>query len=112
MKSLAMLAALLLSATAQANYSCVGPVDVVALDPGGNVTVTSTAAGLSWVNICQIGGTANGVGSDQCKAIYAELLTARAAGQTVQWWFGDALTCTTHPSWQWLTGWYFGPAVV
>jgi hypothetical protein len=48
--------------------------------------------------------------ADQCKAILSAVL-APNAGQSVQWDFNDSLTCFTHPSWSWLTGWYSGPNV-
>lgn len=94
-----------------ANYFCIGPLDDVNVSPSGVVVVTSRASGLLAVYLCQIGNTTNGVGPDQCKAILSALLAANATGQSVEWAFDDSLTCSTHPSWSWLTGWYFGPDV-
>jgi hypothetical protein len=96
---------------AWANYACQGTVDWVALN-GNILVVNSTQAGINAGYVCAISGTANGVDADTCKAILAMLLTAHATGQTVQWAFNDALTCTTHPQWTWLTGWYTGPYVM
>jgi hypothetical protein len=83
----------------------------VALNPSGALTVTSIASGLNTFYVCQIGSTINGVGPEVCKAIYAQMLAAKTSGQTVQWYFSDALSCTTHPTWDWLTGWYYGPSL-
>ena len=97
------------STPAWANYACLGTIDAVALNPGGIVTVTSNSSGPGVFYVCNIGSTANGVAPEQCKAIYASLLAARMSAQNVAWTFNDALTCTTHPTWSWLTGWYYGP---
>lgn len=37
------------------------------------------------------------------------LLTAQTSGKQIELWFNDSLTCTTHPAWAWLSGWYWGP---
>lgn len=109
--ALASLCALsLLSSTlAFANYFCSGVVDTVVVNPSGLVMINSSAAGLANVELCQIGATANGVGPDACNAVLASVITARTTGQSVTWAFDDGLTCSTHPQWAWLTGWYFGP---
>lgn len=96
---------------AWANYACSGPVDWVALMENV-VVVNSTQAGINAGYVCELDTTANGVGAETCKAIYSMLLTAHATGQPVQWAFNDSLTCTTHPAWTWLTGWYFGPYIM
>jgi hypothetical protein len=108
----AAIVAMSLAAPAWANYVCQGTIDSVALNTGGTVTVQSTAAGLYPAFICAIGTTVNGVGPEQCKAILAMLITARTSGQQVQWYFSDGLTCTTHPAWAWLSGWYHGPVLM
>jgi len=97
------------ASVAQANYFCTGVVDAVDVSPTGVVVVDSPAAGLRSFYVCQIGATTNGVGPDVCKAILAVLLASRTTGQLVEWAFSDTLTCSTHPSWAWLTGWYYGP---
>ena len=100
---------LLGAAPAMANYTCQGVIDSVALNQAGTLTITSTSSGLNTFYVCQIANTFNGVGPEVCKAIYAQMLAARVSGQNVTWYFSDALSCTTHPVWDWLTGWYFGP---
>ena len=97
-------------APAFANYLCQGVPTQVTVSPSGTVAVGS-AAGLSWVYLCSVNSTANGVDPAACKAILATLLTAQANSSTVTFWFSDSLTCTTHPDWSWLTGWYFGPSM-
>jgi hypothetical protein len=104
--------AISLAAPAWATYVCQGTIDSVALNASGVLTVTSTGAGFNSGYICQIGATRNGVGPEQCKAIYTLLLVARSTGQQVQWYYNDALTCSTHPSWADLTGWYYGPLLM
>lgn len=101
------LALLVLPAIANANYSCAGTVNNLALNPDG--VLTATIGSLQNVYLCQIGATRNGVSSDVCKAIFAHLLSARTTGTLVQLQFSDSLTCTTHPAWSNLTGWYYGP---
>jgi hypothetical protein len=111
-KLTALISMVVLPTHAFANYFCYGPMDYVAVTPAGLVVVGSGAAGLNSVNLCQIGGTYNGVGPEQCKVIYSALLSANATGQQVVWAFNDNLTCTTHPSDQALTGWYYGPHII
>lgn len=117
MKKLWAVAGILLNtfaAPAWANYSCTGTIDAVTVAPGtGTVIVSSASAGLTWVYLCLLEGSAssaNGtVTPEQCKAIYSLLLAAQAAERSVTISFNDTLTCTTHPAWAWLTGWYWGP---
>jgi hypothetical protein len=109
-KNVAVMLALVTAATnAHAMYSCSGPVQNVEVGPSGVVTVLAPAAGLGPAYLCEIGTTINGVGPDACKAILSVLLTAHATGASVTFDYSDALTCTTHPTWDWLTGWYYGP---
>jgi hypothetical protein len=108
----AALVAMSLATPAWADYVCQGTIGRVALNAAGILTVTSTAAGFNSGYICQIGATRNGVGPEQCKAIYTLLLVARSTGQQVHWHSNDALMCSTHPSWANLTGWYYGPLLM
>jgi hypothetical protein len=112
----ALAAVFAVSTPAWANYSCQGTVDSLTVSPGTGVLILSTSSGLGAVYLCQLEGTynsANGtVTPEQCKAFLAVLLSAQASRQQVQFSFNDALTCTTHPTWTWLTGWYYGPAVL
>ena len=103
--------ALCLGAAAAAHgYACQDVISQVALNPNGVVTVYSPGGGLNYAYVFQIGATSpNGVPSDQCKAILAALLAAKTTGGQVQWQYSDNLSCSTHPGWAWLTGWYYGP---
>ena len=95
-----------------ANYSCFGAVSGVSISNGGVVTV-SGFGGIQYGYICQIGASApNGISSDTCKAIYARLLVAEVTGQQLRVYFNDTLSCTTQPTWGWLTGLYFGPGTL
>jgi hypothetical protein len=97
------------ASVARANYFCTGVVAAVDVSPSGLLVVDSPDAGLRSFYICQIGATNNGVGPDACKAILAVVLASRTTGLPVDWGFSDSLTCSTHPSWTYLTGWYYGP---
>lgn len=99
--------ALLIPTIAHANYACTGTVTNLALNPSG--VVTATVGSLQNVYLCQIGTTRNGVPSDVCKAIFAQLLSAKNTGTLVRFIFSDSLTCTTHPGWSDLAGWVYGP---
>jgi hypothetical protein len=101
----------ILPAIASANYFCTGPVDNIGVDINGTVWMTSSTVGFSYVPICSVSTTTNGPTTAACQAILATLLRAQATGAQVQWAFNDSLTCSTHPAWQWLTGWYWGPQV-
>lgn len=109
--SLPLISALLALAStdASANYFCTGTVDAVGVNPDGTVYLSSSGAGFSYVSLCMIGTTYNGVSSDTCKSILATLLAAKASGLQTQWAFNDSLSCTTHTAWAPLTGWYYGP---
>jgi hypothetical protein len=100
-----------LAGEAHANYFCEGKVHHVAVGPGGQVTLYADP-GFRWDYLCSVTTATNGVSVDACKVIFSALLTAQATDATVQWAFSDSLTCTTHPDWQYLTGWYWGPVVL
>ena len=90
-------------------YECVGPVTGTQISPTGVVSASVTA-GMSWVYLCSVSSTTNGVAPDTCKTIYATLLTAETQGRQVILWFNDdPNTCASHAAWSWLTGWYWGP---
>jgi hypothetical protein len=101
---------------AWATYSCIGTIQRVGLSPGTAIVVLSTTSGLSDIYLCSIEtatSSANGtVTPEQCKTFLAMLLSAQASGAAVNLMFNDGLTCSTHPSWSWLTGWYYGPVIL
>lgn len=113
MKRILCVLAVLLAANlpAMAYYTCTGPVTGVSMNTNGTVWV-SGFGGIVDGGICQIGATANGISSDTCKAIYARLLLAEATGRQLTMYFSDNLSCTTQPSWQFMTGLYFGPGTL
>ena len=110
-RSLVCTAQIAMTSPSYGNYSCAGTIDSLALNPSGLVTLSSYSAGVTSAYICSIGSTYNGVTADVCKAIFAQLVAAQATGSTVSWYYSDTLTCTTHPAWEMLTGWYYGPQV-
>jgi len=110
------IAALLATAPALAAYTCVGTVNDVSVSPSSGIVIFTSSAGMGAAYLCYLESTstnsANGpVSSEQCKAMLTVLLMAQATGQSVELTFNDSLTCTTHPSWAWLTGWYYGPVL-
>lgn len=98
-----------LATQAQANYSCSGTVAGVTVSPDGSVNAQVAAGTINWNTFCQLGVAFNGVSPDACKGILVTLMTAQVTGRSVVIWFNDGLTCTTHPVWTSLSGWYWGP---
>jgi hypothetical protein len=96
--------------SAHAAYFCTGTVTSVAVATNGTVTVTGIQ-GLESAALCNITGTANSITPELCRTIYATLLTAKLTNRPVTFAYNDALSCSTHPAWGVLTGWYFGPRV-
>lgn len=108
---LAVCAAIVAPTTARAaQYSCLDYV-VVSSGRGASIMVSSYA-GSTYVYLCSMASTANGVTAEECKRVYATLLAAQLAGKRVRMWFDDALTCSTQPYWAFATGWYWGPEVL
>ena len=105
---LALLSALL-PELALASYFCNGPVQSVTVSPSGVVTLDAPEAGVHYGYLCTIGNEENNVTSEACKSIFALLLTAKSTGRLVQFGFDDTSSCAAHPSWAWVTGWYWGP---
>lgn len=108
---LASVVLMLLAVPAFANYSCRGTVNGVTVAPDGTVVLGSSSMGLVWVYLCNINTNANGVSPESCKGMLGVLLSAQTTGRQVEMWFNDNLTCTTHPRWAFLTGWYFDPTM-
>jgi hypothetical protein len=100
------------TAASAATYTCTGPVVGLAIGPSGIITAESIA-GIQWPYICYVksDGALNTTG-EICKSIYAMLLATQTSGKSVRLWFNDDLSCSTHPAWANLTGWYFGPVML
>jgi hypothetical protein len=104
-----IIASLLSSGPVLAAYTCTGPVVGLTLVPDGTV-FAEQIAGINRVYLCKLNGTTTlNTSTDTCKSIYAMLLSAQTTGKSVMLWFEDSLSCSTHPTWTALTGWYFGP---
>ncbi len=107
---------LVTSLPALASYSCEGHISALSVAPSTGIVVLSTDNGFGSVYICQVDATsssANGpVSPTQCRAMLSVLLTAQTTGQRVQFAFNDSLTCSTHATWAWLAGWYYGPVIL
>jgi len=102
---------ILMIATGSANaiYTCSGPVTGVAIEPATGDLIPETAGGLSWPRMCSVSVDKNGISTESCKVIYSTLLTAQTTGKNVTLWFNDSGNCSSssHPEWQLLHGWYF-----
>jgi hypothetical protein len=103
-------ALLLVSSVARASYYCDGPVTDLSISKDG--LIMASIGELKSVYLCQIGASKNGVSSEVCKAIHAQLLAATISGRRVRMYFDDSNTCTTHTAWADLTGWYTGPVLL
>jgi hypothetical protein len=104
-----IIASLLSSGPVLAAYTCAGPVVGLTLNLDGTV-FAEQIAGINRVYLCKLSGTTTlNTSIETCKSIYAMLLSAQTTGKSVMLWFEDSLTCSTHPTWAGLTGWYFGP---
>lgn len=99
------------SQNALATYVCKGEVKGLAIDPKNGAVLAETIATLTWPKLCSVKQDMNGVSVDVCKTIYSTLLSAQLTGKSVMLWFDDEKDCSlaSHPAWQELTGWYFGP---
>lgn len=101
------------SNSVSAAYTCTGPVVGLTINPLNGVVQPQQVAGLQWPTMCSVETVANGVSTETCKNIYAMLLSAQATGKDVMLWFNDGGDCSSasHPAWQPLQGWYFGPQI-
>lgn len=100
------------SVSSASAYDCLGKVNTLVIGPNG--TVNATLGNISWVSLCNVSTTYNGVAPDSCKSIYSTLLAAKLADKNVRMWFGDTsnnCTNTAHPAWADLKDWYFGPSI-
>ena len=101
------------STSANAVYTCTGPVTGLTIEPTSGDVIPEAAGGFSWPRMCSVSSSKNGISVESCKVIYSALLAAQTTGKTVTLWFNDNGDCSSssHPSWQLLTGWYFGPKI-
>lgn len=99
------------SAQVNANYVCTGNVTGVSINPKNGDLLAETVGPLKWPKICNLETELSGINPATCKIIYSTLLTAQTTNKKVTLWFNDNKDCSTasHPPWETLTGWYFGP---
>ncbi len=106
---------LFFSSNAFATYTCTGKVSGVTINPSQGRVLVESVGGLVWVELCSVEKIFNNINPETCKQIYSLLLTAQTAKKEVMFWFNDensGMNCSNHPSWQLLTGWYFGPRLI
>ncbi|KPZ73135.1 hypothetical protein AN944_00283 [Shewanella sp. P1-14-1] len=115
LKQLAVMVALVvISFTANATkYTCSGLVKGLSVSPQNGLVLAERIGELQWPRLCSISEDVAGIPADNCKLIYSTLLAAQLSNKTVTIWFNDSKDCsaTSHPAWEELTGWYFGPRV-
>ncbi|MCW8091647.1 hypothetical protein [Alteromonas sp. ASW11-130] len=101
------------SYSANANYQCDGGVDGVTIEPKTGVVFAQNVGGFIWPRLCSVTHEYNGIPPESCKLVYSTLLAAQTTNKEVRLWFNDEKDCSleSHPSWQQLTGWYFGPSI-
>lgn len=94
-KSLVGATALLFSVQAQANYACSGKVTDIDLYTNGGVGASIEGIG-GGVRLCSVIETEYSTHPETCKVIYSTLLTAKATGSTVRFYFnkGDSTVCS------------------
>lgn len=102
-----------MSSTAMANYVCAGQVYGVSISPKSGALMAERIGPLSWPQLCKLNIEYEGVSAETCQAIYSMLLAAQMSQKNVTLWFNDGKDCSaeSHPPWQLLTGWYFGPRI-
>ena len=109
--ALAVVLVMLSTHAAAAQYACESYVGNVSTNRGEKLLIGSFA-GSSWLMLCNLTTTVNGVTAEQCKTVFAQLLAAQLANKKVRLSFDDALTCSTQPSWTYATGWFWGPDIL
>lgn len=106
-RAIAVLLTLAPNVASAAEYACTGPVSSIALNQDG--MLTATIGTLANVYLCRIDDPVYGITTETCRAIYSLLLAAKLLNKPATFSFNDSLSCTTHPGWAQLTGWYYGP---
>lgn len=104
-------------ATAASSYQCVGTVDDVAVMSNGTLaigTYSDASTPESWLFLCNVNTAVDGgngaIQPTICKSWQTILITAQVTNKNVRIWFGDALTCGTHPPFV-VADIVFGPAL-
>ena len=110
MKSKLLILCVFFSVGANA-YTCSGKVKGVSIEAKTGDVLVESIGPLSWPRLCKVDSEYDGISPEACRIVYSTLLTAQSTGKDVTLWFNDSKDCSaaSHPSWQWLTGWYFGP---
>jgi hypothetical protein len=104
---------------ATAAYTCAGKVTLLQHGPEGDVTINLRGEGvtLDYVRICNVTFAVGSIQPAHCKSILALLMTAQVTDRPLTFWFDITYSgppkCSNadHPSWTYLTGWYWGPAM-
>lgn len=102
----------MLSSSAFASYVCAGKVQGLTIQPKNGQIMAEKVAGITWPILCNVNQEHNGISTASCKHMYSLLLAAQLSKADVQLWFNDEAqggSCQSHPAWETLTGWYFGP---
>jgi hypothetical protein len=107
-------ASLVFTTQANAAVACPFTISSVSIDWGGNVNVAVSNNGNPYIwYICNVQGTVSinagpgpaNITSGACNALFAQMLTARAAGQPIVLSFQNLSACTPAQlptSWTWM----------
>lgn len=83
--------------TAQADQWCYGQIKSIYMTDSGNVLVVTTF-NPSWLQICHLQTTWNGVTPEICKSWYALALTLRVTGETAGLHYSGSTACNALPN--------------
>jgi hypothetical protein len=99
--TLAALIGVSMGLPAAAYMACTGPITLLALSLQSGVVTTAIASYGPWA-LCNVSSASNGVTTDACKALYAQLTMAVASNRRVQFDFNDGTSAWTHDT-SWCT---------
>lgn len=101
------IALLLVTFTAQANHSCAGTVEEVAVAYQGHVHAYIDTIGRG-NTICSVENSKNGIGTETCKAMLSTLLTAKTTKTPVKLFFRNDTTNCQKGDWKDFTSTEYG----
>jgi hypothetical protein len=109
MKKSMLLATLLAfsSASNALTIDCSGKVTVLSLQAPGGLITLSLLGGPSYIYLCNVEQTYNGISATTCKQMYQTLMLAKITGASMGFRFDNQTTCAAIPQWQAvpLNGW-------
>lgn len=105
---MSLLCAVSFSSPAFAGYTCTGLVRGVSMDFLNGELLAESVGGVSWPRLCSFRSAINSIQPEDCKRMYAALLTAQSSAKSVTLWVNDSnTTCATLTPWAYVNGLYF-----